>query len=1062
MKINIRCLNLVLVFCITMGASIFHPSKANAADLTVGAGCMYATISAAITAASSGDRLLLEGGVTLYENITITKNLTLQGGHGSCSSASSDPTTINGDGNGSVVVVNHDLDVTLINLTLTNGNSTGGGLYVADNSQITLDNVLITGNTGDYGAGLYVGPAAEVTLTNGSMITTNTATTAGGGARVLGILNSLDTYSDINDNSAPNGGGVSVVGGELNLIGADMSGNQATAADGKGGAILLEHGAIATMTGTVWIYDGNLAYDGAGIYAYDSDVVLGTATIVGNTASHWGGGVYLTSDSSLSASNATVGSSTASYANKAAYGAGIYAAGSTVDFSGTIFNNIATTQGAGICADNSTINLTNATLGGTDANQANQLGLNGHMGAGLYLGNATEATLNNTVVSGNSFQTTGWTYGGGAYVTGGSVLTLINSTIENHLAPSATDGRGAGIYLNNSTLTVDNSQIVSNTAGTAGGGMRLNGTSTLNVLNDSHIDDNEALGGDGGAIAAVGTPTINISNATLMGNAAGTNGGAIFLDAGTLNFTGGWTLRENTAAGNGGAIAVIGTAVTSFSAGGYSLVYFNRALGGHGGMVYLGNNTTTKLYATSGSQIYVYANQASGNGGALYADNGGYFDIYGQVNFDRNRADNGGAIYLSNGSRVWTDDYSTTCPQLWDNWADNGSGGAIYAADSPSVQCDGAIFGKSEDGNQAAVSGGAIYLNNSTFDADNCIFADNKAVEHGGAIAAHNTSLNIHATYPSPSSSAESVAKLQSLERSILMATAIDPRTQPCSVFSGNIADKDGDAATGYGGAIYLNTSALTMEYTHLHNNRAERGGAIYQAGTAPTAEVSNSLIYENTSTAALGAGIRTASGTFALTHVTLANNIGGAGYSQSNTTGNAANCIAWGNASGGFWVTSGTIDGTCNIDQSGNVGSAINPRFVDAASDDFHLLDDSPAIDTCDTGLSPDLINRLRPNGAGYDMGAYEFYVEYAVEVVSNLEAGGTVSGSGTFIPGSAVTVTASAASGYTFVSWTVGNTVVSTNPTYSFVLTADITLQANFRRIILPGIIMLLLDED
>jgi predicted outer membrane repeat protein len=198
----------------------------------------------------------------------------------------------------------------------------------------------------------------------------------------------------------------------------------------------------------------------------------------------------------------------------------------------------------------------------------------------------------------------------------------------------------------------------------------------------------------------------------------------------------------------------LASATTEFRAGRYSLVYFNRAQGGHGGFLYLNNNTTTKLYATAGAQMYVYANHASDNGGALYADNNGYFDVYGQVAFDRNRADNGGAIYLSNGSRVWLDDYVNDYPQLWDNFADYGSGGAIYAVDSPSVRCDGAIFGQSGEGNHAAVSGGAIFLQNSALLAENCIFQDNQANLHGGAIAAFNSTLTIKANLITPVSTA--------------------------------------------------------------------------------------------------------------------------------------------------------------------------------------------------------------------------------------------------------------------------------------------------------------------
>ncbi len=68
-----------------------------AADLTVGSGCTYPTIAAAITAANPNDRLLIEGGVTFTENIIIDKNLTLIGGHSGCASGSTDRTIIDGN-----------------------------------------------------------------------------------------------------------------------------------------------------------------------------------------------------------------------------------------------------------------------------------------------------------------------------------------------------------------------------------------------------------------------------------------------------------------------------------------------------------------------------------------------------------------------------------------------------------------------------------------------------------------------------------------------------------------------------------------------------------------------------------------------------------------------------------------------------------------------------------------------------------------------------------------------------------------------------------------------------
>ena len=616
--------------------------------------------------------------------------------------------------------------------------------------------------------------------------------------------------------------------------------------------------------------------------------------------------------------------------------------------------------------------MTNVQVGGTEDYQANQLGSSGFFGAGLYLTGGTVAVLDNTLISSNLFQSTLSNYGGGAYLSNSSVLTLTNSTVENHLAPSASDGRGGGLYLDNSTITLDNSQVISNTAGTVGGGIRLWNTSTLNVLNGSIIENNTATNSEGGGIAAGGTPDINIDAATLKDNTAGTNGGAISISGGTLDFTGGWTLYGNAAGQNGGALFVSGTADARLNAGAYSLVYFNRAFGGGGGMIFIDNNTTTELYATSGASMYIYANNASENGGALYANNGGLFDIYGQVNFDRNRADNGGAIYLSNGSKVWLDDYGNTGPAFWDNWADNGSGGAIYAQDSPRVECDGATLGKPDDGNHALLDGGALYLSNSDMDASNCIFEDNEATTHGGAVAAYASTLNIYANFISPLTNL-AIAEVHAPEAP--QSTSCDPSAGPCSAFITNVADSDANDS-GTGGAIYLNASTLQLDTTILQGNQAVAGGALYQIGSAAT-QVNNSLFYANAVSTAFGAGIRAGGGTIELSQVTIADNDGGAGFSQSSATSSVSNSIAWGNESGGFLGAFATA--ACNLDQSNNAGSNLDPRFVAPAASDYHLQGSSPAIDACATGLPIDLDGLPRPFGSNYDMGVYE-YTNYKI----------------------------------------------------------------------------------
>ena len=70
-----------------------------------------------------------------------------------------------------------------------------------------------------------------------------------------------------------------------------------------------------------------------------------------------------------------------------------------------------------------------------------------------------------------------------------------------------------------------------------------------------------------------------------------------------------------------------------------------------------------------------------------------------------------------------------------------------------------------------------------------------------------------------------------------------------------------------------------------------------------------------------------------------------------------------------------------------------------------------------------------------------------YAVTVKASPTTGGTVSGGGTFASGSSVTVTAHANSGYSFVNWTQNGVAVSTSASYTFQISANRTLVANFR---------------
>ena len=72
-----------------------------------------------------------------------------------------------------------------------------------------------------------------------------------------------------------------------------------------------------------------------------------------------------------------------------------------------------------------------------------------------------------------------------------------------------------------------------------------------------------------------------------------------------------------------------------------------------------------------------------------------------------------------------------------------------------------------------------------------------------------------------------------------------------------------------------------------------------------------------------------------------------------------------------------------------------------------------------------------------------------YTVATSSNPTAGGTTAGGGTFDSGTSVTVTATAAAGYRFVSWMEGGSSVSANASYNFTISGSRSLAANFVRI-------------
>lgn len=122
------------------------------------------------------------------------------------------------------------------------------------------------------------------------------------------------------------------------------------------------------------------------------------------------------------------------------------------------------------------------------------------------------------------------------------------------------------------------------------------------------------------------------------------------------------------------------------------------------------------------------------------------------------------------------------------------------------------------------------------------------------------------------------------------------------------------------------------------------------------------------------------------------------------------------------------------------------NPAIVETNATLANAIDATTAAATAYVDTDGDLTIYLIADGK-----VYAFSEKVPAIVTYNVTAtageGGTVEGGGIYEEGTTATVTASPAEHYDFVNWTEGGEVASTTAEYSFTVTKDIELTANFQ---------------
>ena len=164
--------------------------------------------------------------------------------------------TISGNGTDRVVIVNAGTTATIRAARLANGYGWQLAGAVLNNGALTLDHVVVTGNTmatsaGEFwqgGGGIYNGSGATLTLVD-STVSNNNARWSGGG--VYSFFNTTTTIvrSTISGNvSGDVGGGIRSLG-NMTIINSTISGNTATG--WHGGAIFQTDGNVVISSSTI-------------------------------------------------------------------------------------------------------------------------------------------------------------------------------------------------------------------------------------------------------------------------------------------------------------------------------------------------------------------------------------------------------------------------------------------------------------------------------------------------------------------------------------------------------------------------------------------------------------------------------------------------------------------------------------------------------------------------------------------------------------------------------------------------------------------------------------------
>jgi predicted outer membrane repeat protein len=169
------------------------------------------------------------------------------------------------------------------------------------------------------------------------------------------------------------------------------------------------------------------------------------------------------------------------------------------------------------------------------------------------------------------------------------------------------------------------------------------------------------------------------------------------------------------------------------------------------------------------------------------------------------------------------------------------------------------------------------------------------------------------------------------------------------------------------------------MTNSTFRRNSAQRGGALFFDIGFDT--IQNGIFSDNTALDQGSAIFTDTESILEVTNSTFSMNsaVAGGGIYCVSSVPSFLNCVMWENAPSSIQYPGAAPPITYSIVQGGYAGAGnlnVDPLFRDLQNSDLSIRSVSPVIDAgTSTGApSTDINGIARPQGPGYDMGAYEF----------------------------------------------------------------------------------------